>query len=234
VPEALAFGLEAQNFREFYRQRRRWATGSLSLLLRLKDSPLRAKGLSWGQRMNYLNACLAHLQGVQKLAYFLVPIACTIQLKSPVTAPLRGFVPVFVLFLATSLFFTSRYARGTYHPIFTESYNLANATAHLAGLRGAVKVERRFAVSPKGSARTAATWTKGLLWGLLVLSGVALVRAFDIVGNRGVDGLGTGAGVIAASIPFLVINIVHLVSFVNCLHTYERGDPVVSLAPVHI
>jgi cellulose synthase/poly-beta-1,6-N-acetylglucosamine synthase-like glycosyltransferase len=232
VPEPLAFGLEAQSLREFYRQRRRWATGSLSLLLRIPDSPLRAKGLTRGQRINYLNACLAHLQGVQKLAYFVVPIACTFQLRSPVNAPLRGFVPLFLLFMAVSLFFTSRYARGTYHPIHTEAYNLANATAHLAGLRGAIAVERRFHVSSKHGRRTSGTWTKALLWGLLALSGLAIGRALDVIAMHGVHGLGADTGLIAASIPFLLVNAVHLLSFLSALHSYERAAPVPALVPL--
>ena len=231
VPESLAFGLEAQSLREFHRQRRRWATGSLSLLLRIPDSPLRIRGLTLAQRMNYLNACLAHLQGVQKLAYFLVPIACTFQLRSPVTAPLVGFVPLFLAFMAASMFFTSRYARGTYHPVFTESYNLVNSTPHLAGLRGAVRVERRFAVSSKKAARAAATWTKGLWWLLLVLSVAALFRAFDLVTHRGAPGLDANIGVLFASIPFLLINAAHLLSFVVCLHAYERSDQSTILSP---
>ena len=231
VPESLAFGLEAQSLREFHRQRRRWATGSLSLLLRIPDSPLRARGLSMAQRMNYLNACLAHLQGVQKLAYFIVPIACTFQLRSPVTAPLVGFVPLFLAFMAASMFFTSRYARGTYHPVFTESYNLVNSTPHLAGLRGAVRVERRFAVSSKRATRAAGTWTKGVLWSLLVLSVVALARAFDVVSQRGFGGLDANTGVLIASIPFLLVNAAHLLSFVSCLHAYERSDQTTILSP---
>ena len=232
VPEALAFGLEAQSLREFYRQRRRWATGSLSLLLRIPDSPLRARGLSLAQRMNYLNACLAHLQGVQKLAYFIVPIACTFQLRSPVTTPLVGFVPLFVAFTGTSMFFTSRYSRGTYHPVFTESYNLVNSTPHLAGLRGAVHVERRFAVSSKRATRTAGTWTRGLLWVLLVGSAVALVRAVSVVADHGTGALGENAGVLIASIPFLLVNAAHLLSFVTCLRAYERSDQTTILSPV--
>ncbi|MEJ0073419.1 MAG: glycosyltransferase family 2 protein [Candidatus Saccharibacteria bacterium] len=42
LPEPLAYGLEAENFKEFYKQRRRWAAGSLGLLFRSPDSPLRA------------------------------------------------------------------------------------------------------------------------------------------------------------------------------------------------
>ena len=42
VSEPLAFGLEAQSLREFYAQRRRWAVGSLTLLFRRADSPLRS------------------------------------------------------------------------------------------------------------------------------------------------------------------------------------------------
>lgn len=222
VPERLAFGLEAENMKEFYRQRMRWAAGSLGLLFRSPDSPLRARGLSMGQRLNYLSSTLAHVQGVQRLIYFLLPVACIFELQSPVNTLTPTFLPAFAAFIAVSLLFTSRHARGTYHPVFTESYNLVNAAAHLAGIRGVFRIERRFSVSRKSGARTDVTWTRTAMWLLLALSAAALVRAALVLAEPR-SALGVGGWVAAASVPFLLANVAHLLSFVRCLVRYERG-----------
>lgn len=112
VPEALAFGLEATNLKEFYKQRRRWAAGSLGLLVRSPDSPLSTGGLSLAQRLNYLSATLAHLQGIQKLFFFLVPVFAILTLAGPVVINLAVYSLIFVAFVATSIGITAAYAVG--------------------------------------------------------------------------------------------------------------------------
>ena len=51
--EKLSAGLAAETMLDFVRQRQRWASGTLQAL-RLRQGPLRLKGLSWGQRLAYL------------------------------------------------------------------------------------------------------------------------------------------------------------------------------------
>lgn len=229
VPEVLALGLEADSLKEFYKQRRRWAAGSLGLLFRSPDSPLKAKGLSWQQRLNYLNATLAHLQGVQKLFFFMVPAICAITLVGPITISFGYFNLIFIGFLLLAVGSTAMYARGTYHPIYSEAYGLANMMASLGGIKGIIKVQRKFAVSQKLAPRAERTWLKGVFWALLLFGLMALTRDLYLINHHAGH-----TGLLVSSLIFLDLNLIFLISFFAYLLAYEtRTDPPHSLMEPH-
>lgn len=220
LPEPLAYGLEAENFKEFYKQRKRWAAGSLGLLFRSVDSPLRAKGLTLAQRLNYLSACLAHLQGVQKACFFLTPILAIFTVKPPITGTSVGaYGIIFVLYFSVALGATWAYSRGTYHFIYTEAYSLASMIAHFGGIMGVIKVQKKFAVSIKTSIRSSRTLLTPILWGFYILATVGLLRAISLYlfDNQ-------RSPVIVYSSVLICINIVFLLSFLLPLIRYERQD----------
>jgi cellulose synthase/poly-beta-1,6-N-acetylglucosamine synthase-like glycosyltransferase len=219
LPKPLAYGLEAENFKEFYKQRRRWAAGSLGLLFRSPDSPLRARGLTLAQRLNYLSACLAHLQGVQKICFLLVPVITVFTNVSPV----RGNLSYYILFLGLYFIFaiaaTKAYSRGTYHVVYTEMFALTNILAHLGGLKGILKVQRKFAVSTKSSVRQDGQGLIRTMWGLSGLSAAAVIWAvvtFTLYHRQ--------ALLTAACILFISINYALIVTFLVKLRSYERED----------
>lgn len=223
IPEALAYGLEAENFKEYYRQRRRWAAGSLGLLLRSVDSPLRARGLSFAQRANYLSATLAHLLGVQKLFYFILPVVCILSLTSPITISWVFASQILVLYAAFSIFLTYLFSRGTYHLVYTEAYNLSNLLAHITGLWGIVKVQTKFSVSKKVVVRSERTWLKGVWWLMLIIGVVTTYRGIVLLQSVGVQHSGL-FGLVAVSLVFLVYNLGILMSFFGYLLVYERRE----------
>jgi len=217
VPEALAFGLEAESLREFYRQRRRWAAGSLGLLTRSADSPLWRRGLTWAQRLNYLSSTLAHLQGLQRLTFFFTPVVCTVSLVAPVTGRLSTFLFVFGAFLSATFAATLVLARGTYHPLHTEAHALVNSFAHVGGLGGVVRVQRKFAVSRKSGRRYEPTWVRGALWTLVLVALLSAARDAQLL----LQDSGPRA-LLAASLVVVVINLGLLCSFLLPLRKYER------------
>lgn len=222
LPEALAFGLEAANLKEFYKQRRRWAAGSLGLLMRSPDSPLRIKGLKLQQRLNYLSATLAHLAGLQKLFFFMVPALCALTLVGPVTVNYAYFNYIFSAYVIITLSIVMVYARGTYHLIHTEAYSLANMMAHLGGLKGVIKVQRKFAVSRKIVARAERTWLKGVLWTLAAIGTATILRSAFLTENALLHHSGLALGL--SSLIFETINFAGLASFMIYLARYERSD----------
>jgi cellulose synthase/poly-beta-1,6-N-acetylglucosamine synthase-like glycosyltransferase len=224
VPEPLAYGLEAASLSEFYKQRRRWSAGSLGLLFRSPDSPLRAKGLSIGQRLNYMSATLAHLQGVQKLIYFVTPVLAITTLVGPVNISYASFNLVFIGFTGLALWITHQYSRGTYHLLHTESYSLANMMAHFGGIKGIIKVQKKFVVSRKSVARSERTWLTPTMWSLLVLGAYGVARSGWLLthGNR--------SGLVISALLFCVFNSVILLNFLLYLGAYERHDPQL---PIH-
>ena len=224
IPEILASGLEAANLKEFYKQRRRWAAGSLGLLMRSPDSPLRARGLSLAQRLNYLSATLAHLQGVQKLVFLLIPLFVLFWLQSPLTISYGWLSLVLLGYLGFSLGITAAYARGTYHLLYTEAYSLANFMAHFSALWGVVKVQKKFAVSNKIVKPNERTWLKAVIWSLLLLSLMGTFRAAALLFGAGATP--RHAGLVISCLVFLVWYVICQLIFIRNLSQYERREPV--------
>ncbi len=220
VDEPLAFGLEAASFKEFYKQRLRWAAGSLGLLLRSGDSPLVIPGLSLGQRLNYLSATLAHLAGVQRLLYVLIPIFCIFWLASPVDMSLTGFMTIYLPFLFLSIFLTALAARGTYNIFFTEAFGLASMLTHLMALKGVVRIQKKFDVSRKLALYTEKTWVKYGLYGLLIIFVLTLVRASLLLANPLPS---QTRELVIISSCFVGMNIIILGGFLRYLSKYENG-----------
>lgn len=219
VPEALAYGLEAENLKEFYRQRRRWAAGSLGLLLRSRDSPLCARGLSPSQRLSYLSATLAHAQGPQRMVFLLTPVLCVVTLSSPVTASLPTFLALAGGYTMLGILATARFARGTYHLVHTESYALANAIAQCAALTGVIRIDRKFSVSRKSVQRGEATWVKALLWALATVAAAGAVYA---AGRLALGPPPHSAPLLAICAVMFVATFAMLANFLLYLGRYER------------
>ena len=229
VPEALAFGLEAENLKEFYRQRRRWAAGSLGLLVRSADSPLRARGLTASQRLSYLSATLAHAQGLQRLIFVLTPLLCVLTLSAPVNGSLPSFFVIAGSYTLLGIYAIARYSRGTYHLLYTECYALANAVAQCAALTALIRVDRKFSVSRKSVARSESTWVKSLLQivcAASALGAAAAVTRLALGAPSRATPLLIGAGLM------LLLNFGLLTSFLLYLRRYERLPPLVVGSPL--
>lgn len=152
VAEQLAHGIAPIDLTEYHKQRTRWGAGSLGLLFRSPDSPLWARGLSPMQRLCYFNSTFSFTFGLQRIFYTAFPalllFAAPFMLDDRVVnAALYG--GIMVAFVAFSYLCASVTSDGTYHPIFTEQYNLANMFSHVMAVRGIVQVQRKFAVSAK-------------------------------------------------------------------------------------
>lgn len=227
VDEPLAFGLEAASFKEFYKQRLRWAAGSLGLLMRSKDSPLVIKGLSFRQRLNYLSATLAHMQGVQRLLYILIPVFCIIQLQSPVRMSVTTFTAIYLPFMVLSIILTAIAARGSYHLFFTECFGLASIFTHLVALKGVLRIQKKFDVSRKTVVSAERSWVKRGLYVLLLIFFLAMARAVLLLGNPAYEAVHY---LVAISTIFVALNFLILAGFLAQLTKYERqnGRPVVT------
>ncbi len=76
LPEVLATGLGPMDLGGYFRQQRRWALGTLSVLRshwRTIFLP-RKTGLRLGQRLQYALACTHYLSGVRDLVYVIAPL----------------------------------------------------------------------------------------------------------------------------------------------------------------
>lgn len=177
LPKPLAYGLEVDNLREFYRTRRRWAVGSLRLLFGSPDSPLRTRGLTLRQRLSYLSSMAAHLQGVHRVVLLATPLAAIATGQSPV----RGSYPLFglisIAFICVSYWVTIQFGRGHFHPVHNEVFALAATLPMLAGLAGALRNDHGFQVSEKRAGRTSGLGVKLAYRALALVCAVGLALA---------------------------------------------------------
>ncbi|MEV6300827.1 glycosyltransferase [Actinoplanes sp. NPDC051861] len=212
----LAYGLEVDNLRQYYGTRRRWAIGSLHLLLRHRDSPLRARGLTWHQRLNYLSAMVAHFQGLNRLLYLLIPVAALTTGVAPVTGPYAVYGFAFLGFTVFSIWTVVRFGRGHYHLLHSEAFAVADTLPMLAALPAALFGERQFGVTEKRATRVA---DRGLKWAyrLFALIDVSALgfAVFRLVRGEHV--------VIAAwSAAFLALSTAYVLIFLVGMERYER------------
>ena len=158
VNEQLAHGIAPINLAEYHKQRSRWGAGSLGLLFCSPDSPLRAAGLSLAQRVCYFNSTFSFTFGLQRLFFFLFP--ATLLMFLPLTLNDKNvdvlfYLGIMIAFVGFSYACAWVISDGTYHPVFTEQYNLANMCSHVMALRGILNVQKKFEVSVKTGGRHA-------------------------------------------------------------------------------
>ncbi|GIF14158.1 glycosyltransferase family 2 protein [Actinoplanes teichomyceticus] len=216
----LAYGLEVENLRQYYGTRRRWAIGSLHLLFRHPDSPLRVRGLTWHQRLNYLSAMVAHLQGLNRLLYLLIPVAALTTGVAPVHGPYAVYGFAFLAFTIFSIWIVVRFGRGHYHMLHSEAFAVADTLPMIAALPAAFLGEREFGVTQK---RTERTTDRRLKWAYRIF---ALAELFAL--GFAVTRLVRGEHVVIAawSAAFLALSSAYVLVFLAGMERYERS-PVV-------
>lgn len=153
LSEVLAYGLAAEDFKEYHAQRVRWGAGSLGLLCRTMDSPLARRGLTPMQRLCYFSSINGYLYGgVIRLLYLVLP--AVVLFAAPFadgasTDAAAWYLAAAVPFAMLSILMTYLYSRRTFHPLYTEQFNIANILACLMAVKGVVRVQKKFRVSVK-------------------------------------------------------------------------------------
>jgi cellulose synthase (UDP-forming) len=147
--EKLSAGLAAETMLDFVRQRQRWASGTLQAL-RLRQGPLRLRGLSWGQRLAYLEGALHWFNTVPRLLLLLMPLCIGLLGISPIRlssdAVLGLLAPLWIALLLS----TGWLNRGSRHALLADlpgwALAVPLAATVLASLWGRVQP---FRITPK-------------------------------------------------------------------------------------
>lgn len=234
VNEQLAHGIAPVDMAEYHKQRTRWGAGSLGLLFRSPDSPLRAKGLSLAQRVCYFNSTFSFTFGLQRIFYMLFPALLLLAL--PLTIDDRHvdvlfYVSIMLAFVSFSYICTWVISDGTYHPIYTEQYNLANMFSHAEALRGIIRVSAKFAVSAKTKSLEQRSRAENGLLMLCVFLGVMSLYglAFWAASGRPLSAILTNM----AGLAFFwnTLNFLLIVPFLLFLRRHDAaGEPACVLA----
>jgi cellulose synthase (UDP-forming) len=184
----LARGLAAADSSQYLAQRLRWGTGAMQVL-RL-DSPLVGSGLTFMQRVSYLDTLLGWFDSWRTLGLLLLPPLTLLTGGVPVSAPGMRFAIWFTATLGLQRLALRLLARGRasllqalmFEVVRLPANLLATSTLFCGG-------RRRFVVTPKGrigEARARASVPR-LLWLLSGLSVVSLpFAAASMLGLTGV------------------------------------------------
>ena len=147
--EKLSAGLAAETMLDFVRQRQRWASGTLQAL-RLRQGPLRLRGLRPGQRLAYLEGALHWFNTVPRLLLLLMPLSIGLLGVLPVlltdAAVLGKLLPLWIALLLS----TGWLNRGSRHALLADlpgwALAVPLAATVMASLWGRVQP---FRITPK-------------------------------------------------------------------------------------
>ncbi|WP_354685794.1 glycosyltransferase [Cupriavidus necator] len=154
--ESLAFGLAPHSIDTYLKQRMRWGMGAMQVFRR--ENVLFARGLTLGQRLNYLASALFFFEGWQKLVFFLTPPAVFLSGQLPITAPLDTFLMLFCLYYLLSMLVHLELGRGYNSLFLSEQYAMARFFAFMSTSVGLFRRNIPFAVTDKQFSDTGKMW----------------------------------------------------------------------------
>jgi hypothetical protein len=106
VPEVLAEGLATEDLLSYTKQQFRWARGALDVLFRY--NPLRYRGLTWAQRIQYIASASFYVSGLVVLFDILLPLVFFYTGAVPVLAPGMLLAAVFLPYMFCTLYTIQR------------------------------------------------------------------------------------------------------------------------------
>ncbi|WP_115683533.1 glycosyltransferase [Cupriavidus taiwanensis] len=167
--ESLAFGLAPHSIDTYLKQRMRWGMGAMQVFRR--ENILFSRGLTLGQRLNYLASALFFFEGWQKLIFFLTPPVVFLTGVLPIISPLDNFLLLFCLYYLLSILVHLELGRGYNSLFLSEQYAMARFFAFMSTSVGLFRKNIPFVVTDKQMSQTGKMW----LWlsPLLVLCAVA-------------------------------------------------------------
>jgi hypothetical protein len=115
-------------------------------------NPLTWPGLTPGQRMTYMSACLYPLDGLQKLIFYLTPVVFLFTGMAPLRADTTELLLRLLPYLILTITAFELLARGTGLLLISERYNMAKFPTYLvASLTLILNRKLKFNVTPKGA-----------------------------------------------------------------------------------
>ncbi len=150
VNRPMVCGLSPETFDAFILQRSRWAQGMVQIFL-LKN-PLLAKGLSFIQKLCYLNSCLFWFFGLARIVFFLAPMAYLFFGLRVYNASVIQVTAYALPHLLGSMLAAHYLYGDVRHTLFSEFFETVQSIYLLPAILSTFKNPRspRFKVTPKG------------------------------------------------------------------------------------
>ena len=186
--ETLAYGIAPDDFEAFETQRLRWAQGTMQIL-RSRENPTIAGGLTLAQRVSYLSSMLTYFDAYIRLALLLLPVAVLGFGLPPFQVSGWTFALHFAPYLALSILATTAAQRGMNILIWSERFALAKMFIFIRASAMLITGGRtlKFKVTPKRVTRSSKHGGRGVR-ALIVVSVTAAIAGLAAVAGLGPAG----------------------------------------------
>ncbi len=149
--KVLSVGLMPETLDAYLKQRKRWAIGSIQVLLR--DNPLTIRGLTLAQRIDYFGSIFYFFFGIPRVICLLAPLTMLLFNLPPLNADVWAMSIMFFSFFLASVVAMRTISRGSRNAFWSDIYEMtmcfALSWAVLKALLFPHKVQP-FVVTPKG------------------------------------------------------------------------------------
>ena len=229
LQEKLSAGLAAETMADFVRQRQRWAAGTLQSL-RLSSGPIRAGGLSLGQRLAYLEGVIHWINNLPRLVLMLMPLSYGLLNILPIHLTGRAILELVLPMWATVLLSIGWLNRGSRAALLSELTGWV-LTVPLTSTLISTALGRRlgFRVTPKHQSRGQGGWSWALALPLLVLTALNAANLAGLLQQLG-NGEAWGDDGRFAGLAWAVLNLLGTLTALRACWDPPMRDPAPWLA----
>ena len=183
LQDKLTAGLAAESMGDFVQQRQRWAAGTLQSL-RLKEGPIRAKGLGIIERLAYLEGVVHWINYAPRLILMLMPLSYGLLGVLPIQWTPQAIVNLLLPLWGTLLLSIGWLNRGSRAALLGELTSWVMTVPLTLTLLLSIKTRTKaFRITPKHSTRSQWQMNWLLALPLLVLSTLNLVNLIHLIGD---------------------------------------------------
>ena len=181
LQQKLSAGLAAESMLDFVRQRQRWAAGTLQSL-HLEHGPLRARNLSIGQRLAYLEGVIHWINNIPRLVLMLMPLSYGLLRITPIQISVGAILTLLVPLWGTMLLSIGWMNRGSRAALLGELTSwVLTVPLTLTVIASSLGRRLGFQVTPKHQTRPRAGWSWALAGPLLVLSALNATNLIQLL-----------------------------------------------------
>ena len=220
LPKVLAEGLAPEDFLNYYKQQFRWTRGSLEVIF--KFNPLFRRGLTFGQKMQYLVSASYYLSGVVVLLDALLPLIFLFTGITAIVTSTMTLAAIFIPYMFLNLYALQRTSNFTYS-FEAISFSLSSFVIQLNAVIAVLTNQKTsFAVTSKSQVQ--GNFLKMVIpqIGYIVLTvvglGVGLMRE------------GVSASLLA-NLAWAVVNVAVFVPFIMAAAPHRESKRTVKHAP---
>jgi len=224
LQQKLSAGLAAESMEDFVRQRQRWANGTLQSLA-LPHGPLRAYGLSPGQRLAYLEGVIHWLNNLPRLVLMLMPLSYGLLGVAPILLDQQAIIELMLPLWGTVLLSIGWLNRNSRSALLTELTGWVLTVPLVVSLIcNVLGSSIGFRVTPKHRQRSRGGWSWFLALPLIVLSLFNLANLLGLVQQLMLGGW-NGVGPLQLGLVWAGLNLLGTLIALRACWNPPQSDP---------